>query len=122
MNAPPPLSPAPAFTRPVPNAANAFGGIWRAATAGFLAPSRLILIAAIIGVAGAITYATFVSSGRVTPVWRGLSMLYTTLIIPVITFVSGASSVRQEMKSTTVDYIFTRPIARFMFIAFRFLA
>lgn len=115
-----PISPAP--VRPAtPNLRYAFGGIWRLTFRRFLAPSQWTVPAILLAVLTLIAFAT-VRDGNEQLFFRWTSGFYLTFLVPILAFLSGAGAIRDEMKSATVDYVFTRPVRRAAFVVFKFLS
>jgi ABC-type transport system involved in multi-copper enzyme maturation permease subunit len=119
MNAPPPL-----FTLPTPVAPNwrhAFGGVWRLTLRRYLLPGRWLTL--LIGLAVLALLAAGSShrgDGQQFLYWA--ARFYTTFLVPALAFVTAAGVMRDEMKSSSVDYIFTRPIGRPAFVLAKFVA
>lgn len=47
---------------------------------------------------------------------------YLTALVPIVAFVSAGGAMRDELKGSTIDYVFTRPIPRWAFVLFRYFA
>jgi ABC-type transport system involved in multi-copper enzyme maturation permease subunit len=47
---------------------------------------------------------------------------YVTFLVPVVTFITAGSVMRDEMKPGTVDYVLTRPVPRAVFVTFKYVA
>ena len=119
MNAPPPL-----FTLPAPVAPNwrhAFGGVWRLTVRRYVLPGRWAMV--LVGLA-VLTLLCFAASHRSSAQhyldWAGV--FYVAFLVPALAFIGASGAMRDEMKSGTVDYVFTRPINRPAFVAGKFIA
>ncbi|MEO5960060.1 MAG: hypothetical protein ABIZ49_02490, partial [Opitutaceae bacterium] len=42
--------------------------------------------------------------------------------VPVIAFINAGGTIRDDLKPTSVDYVFTRPVGRSAFMVFRYLS
>ncbi len=125
MNAPTSSPSAPvrfAAARVTPNAAHAFGGVWRLTvrrystlspwlvTGGTLAVLVLFAIGAGQSHDGARGYASW------------MARFYTCFLVPLLAFISGGGAMRDDLKADAVDYIFTRPVRRPAYVVFRYVA
>lgn len=119
MNAPPRL-----FTLPEPVAPNwrhAFGGVWRLTFHRYLLLGRWVMVLIGLGVLALLGFAP--GRGGISRHFTEWTiMFYVTFLVPALAFISAAGAMRDEMKSSTVDYLFTRPIRRPAFVVFRYLA
>lgn len=104
---------------PVPNLRTAFGGVWRLTAPRFLTPRSLLstlgAIAALGAACGASTY-----HGDQFLEWVMNS--YVSFLLPLLVFVSAAGTLRDEMRSSTIDYVLIRAIPRPAFVGFKFIA
>ena len=119
MNAPPPLEPPPA---PVaPHWRHAFGGVWRLTLHRYLLPGRWMLV---LGGLAVLSVLCLAASHHSDPheylEWAGV--FHVTFLVPALAFVGAAGAMREELKATAVDYVFTRPIRRPAFVAGKFVA
>jgi ABC-type transport system involved in multi-copper enzyme maturation permease subunit len=109
--------------RVTPNALRAFGGIWRLTFRRFLQPSHGLALAGMIAALMVIAVPTLAmrtdSEGRYL---RWVIDFYLLFLVPVLSFISAAGAMRDELKATTVDYVFTRPVRRPHFVAFKYLS
>jgi ABC-type transport system involved in multi-copper enzyme maturation permease subunit len=104
-----------------PHPLQAFGGIWRLTWGRFLTGGQLMLLL------GTIALLSLLSLVRIRHAHLGEYIPWTVefylgFILPVMAFLSGAAAMRDEMKSTTTDYILTRPIRRTHLVAFKYLS
>ena len=120
LPAPPPLTRAP---RPVPNAAHAFGGIWRLTSRRFFTPGYWAMLVAML--AGLVVFSIPAADNRVeaaTGLLPWAAGFYVCFLLPILSFIGGAGAMRDDLGAGTVDYVFTRPVTRRAYIAFRYLA
>ncbi|MBL9201060.1 MAG: ABC transporter permease [Opitutaceae bacterium] len=119
MNAPPRL-----FTLPEPVAPHwrhAWGGVWRLTLHRHFLPGRWLMV--LIGLAVLALLGFAPGRGGLSRHFTEWTVaFYATFLVPALAFISAAGAMRDEMKSSTVDYVFTRPVRRPAFVAFRFLA
>lgn len=119
MNAPPPLPPPPAGTRP--NLRHAFGGIWRLTWHRMTAPGRWVVAVVLLAALGLLS-SVAVPEGDAPRFFEWASGFYLTALVPVAAFLAGAGAIRDDMKPGTVDYILTRPVPRPAFVVFRYVS
>jgi ABC-2 type transport system permease protein len=105
--------------RVMPNALHAFGGIFRLTARRFFTPGHWLTLGGMLAVLALFAYAGRHSDQRYL-VWCGL--FYVCFLVPILAFISSAGLMRDDLKAGTVDYIFTRPVRRSAFIAFRYLS
>ena len=116
-------SAAPSFPAPrvAPNLPNAFGGVLRLALYRFSSPSQwlwtagLILLTALLSVTSTHPHDKSDFLGWITE-------FYIAFLLPALAFLSGGGAMRDEMKGNAVDYILTRPIPRWAYLSFRYVA
>jgi len=123
MNPPSPGLPPP---RVAPNARHAFGGIWRLTVRPFLTPGHGLVLAGTLSLFALVSVSS-VHDGRADQYFQdsngnGLLGIYLKLLVPIVAFVFGAGAIRDDLKPGSVDYVFTRPVRRPVFIVFRYLA
>lgn len=109
------------LARVTPNLRHAFGGIWRLTFRRFIGPGQCLAFAAMLLLLGLMEFA-IVSDGGARAFSDGSVRLYMSFLLPVVSFLSGAGAMRDEMKSGSVDYIHTRPVQRPAFVLFKFLS
>lgn len=118
MNATVPVFPAPRVT---PHLSHAFGGVWRLTFRRFLLPGHWLTL----GIGLAVLMLLFSGGPRNDKPEQFLGWaigFYLTFLVPVLAFMAAGGAMRDEMKSGTVDYVLTRPVARPAFVAFKYLA
>lgn len=114
---------ASAFPAPrvLPQLKNAFGGIMRLSWYRFSSPSQWWTTGCVL-VVMVLLMAASVKTGQ-REAFLGLTTeFYLTFLLPIMAFLSGAGAIRDEMKGNAVDYILTRPVPRWAFLVFRYLA
>lgn len=126
MNAPTPMPPPPAAFPPprvAPHAGHAFAGVWRLTTRRFFTPGYWLMLAGMLALL--VLFSIPSSEDRADAArdyleWSG--GIYACFLVPVIAFLAGAGAMRDDLGAGTVDYVFTRPVARPAYVAFRYLA
>lgn len=118
ISPPPPL---PAPPRAVPGAARAFGGIWRLTCRRFFTPNQMLVLGVLLAVLALLTMAAN-RRGNPREFFDWVIFFHLTFLVPVLSFVSGGGSIRDDMQASTVDYVFTRPVSRRAFVPFRYLS
>lgn len=108
-------------TPPTPNLRHAFGGVWRLTFPSFCSFGALLRLAALLAGLALITLAATRHPGTHT-FFDWTVKFYLTFLLPVLAFLSGAGAVRNDLQSATVDYVFTRPLPRPAYLAFKYLA
>jgi ABC-type transport system involved in multi-copper enzyme maturation permease subunit len=115
-------SSAPAIAPVPPNLWHAFGGVWR------LTARRSLTLGHWLALGGALAVLALICVGALAPQngpkhyidW--VIAFYVTFLVPVVTFITAGSVMRDEMKPGTVDYVLTRPVPRVVFVAFKYSA
>ncbi|MBK8476028.1 MAG: hypothetical protein IPL39_06850 [Opitutaceae bacterium] len=113
---PPAIRTAP-FTRSL---RHGFGGVWRLTLPGFARPGQLLKLAALLAGFALLTL-TSVRTAEAS-VFFEWTIRYLTLLLPVMAFISGGGTIRDDLKPETVDYVFTRPLPRPAFLVFKYTA
>jgi ABC-type transport system involved in multi-copper enzyme maturation permease subunit len=109
--------------RVMPNAAHAFGGIWRLAARRFFTPGYwltlfgMLLALVVLSIPALPNRASALNA--FLP-WAGL--FYVAFIVPLLAYIFGAGAIRDDLSPGTTDYVLTRPISRAAFATFRFIA
>lgn len=130
----PPSSPAPATSdlgsvapnlrmpnRVAPNQWHALHGVWRLTARRWLAPRRLLAAGGLLAALGGIAYATNpAGDGRAFFEWWG--EVFIGAALPILAFLSGAGAIRDDLKTGSADYLFTRPVRRSVFVVARYAA
>jgi ABC-type transport system involved in multi-copper enzyme maturation permease subunit len=111
-------------SRVTPNALHAFGGIWRLTVSRFLAPMHWAVLAGLIAVLLVFSIPFFPAGLPRGPYAfvRWVGDFYLMFLVPIMAFISAAGAMRDEMKPGTVDFVFTRPVRRPVFVLGRYLS
>ena len=125
MNAP--LSPSP--TRPIfpaprvmPNAAHAFGGVWRLTVGRFFTTGHGLALLGMLVLLAMFALGASSSKPRIAGYLTWAALFYVCFLVPILAFISAAGAIREDLKAGSVDYIFTRPVRRPAFTLFRFFS
>jgi ABC-type transport system involved in multi-copper enzyme maturation permease subunit len=107
--------------RVAPNQWRAFGGIWRLTAWQFLSRNHLLTVA------GMTTLLAFICSRYSAPrspvaYFEWVMEFFLTVVVPVLGFLSGAGAMHDQTKSSATDYVFTRPVRRWAFVGFKYVA
>ena len=109
------MIPSPAATSPArsptPSLRHAFVGVWRLTLPGFLGAGRLLRLVGLLAGLALLTLATTRQSNP-GQFFDWTIKFYLTFLVPVLAFITGGGAIRDDLKSETVDYVFTRPIPR----------
>ncbi len=104
-----------------PNQWNALGGVWRLTYRRWLSPARLLVgaggLAALAGIAMQMN-----EEGKAEWYFGWCADIYLGAALPILAFLSGAGAMRDDLKPGAVDYLFTRPVRRPVFLAARYLS
>jgi ABC-2 type transport system permease protein len=106
--------------RVTPNLAHAWGGIWRLTFRRLLLPSHWLMVGVGLAVLALILFGGVRGEGHHFVEWIG--DFYVAFLVPVVAFMAAGGTMRDEMRSGTVDYVLTRPVPRPAFIVFKYLA
>jgi ABC-2 type transport system permease protein len=109
--------------RVVPNARHAFGGIWRLTVRRFFSLTHWLVVAGMLVLL--VLFSIPAASSRAEAAHEFLawaSRFYVCFLVPILAFISAGGVMRDDLRADTVDYIFTRPVARPAFILFRYLS
>jgi ABC-2 type transport system permease protein len=104
-----------------PNLANAIGGIWRISYHRVFAGKQLLSLFWTTLVLAGITFAS-TRTGNETQFYEWTMRVYFMMVIPILSFMSGAGAIRDDMKPGAVDYLLTRPVRRTAFVGARFVS
>jgi len=107
--------------RPVPSLGRTFGGVWwltfnscftiKAWLTIVLGTSVLVLIGL-----------TSTAAGDGPQFYGWVRDFYFLFVAPLLIFATAGRAMRDQMKSPSVDYIFTRPVHRSMYVVFKYVA
>ena len=109
--------------RVAPNARHAFGGIWRLTSRRFFTLGHWLMMAVLLTLL--VLFSLPVTPTRASAIdgllpWA--SRFYVCFLVPLLSFISAAGVMRDDLRADAVDYIFTRPLSRTLFILFRFVS
>lgn len=104
-----------------PSPWRALGGVWRLTYPGFFSARRLLVLAGLSTLLFLLT-AQNVRHGQTDYFYRWTTEFYLTFLLPAISLLSAAGSVRDDMQSVSVDYVLTRPLRRAWFVVLRYLS
>jgi ABC-2 type transport system permease protein len=116
-----------------PNAAHAFGGIWRLTIRRFYSLSYWLTMAGMLALlvvfsfpavsnrsgSGSGTSLVGMDSNGFLP-WAGA--FYLCFLVPIMVFLSAGGVMRDDLSPSSIDYILNRPVRRPAFIVFRFIS
>lgn len=109
--------------RVTPNNRHAFGGIWRLSIRRFFSPSRWLMLA---GMLVLLVLFSIPAAGNRNEAARDFlpwaARFYICFLVPVMAFLSAAGTVRDDLQAGSVDYLFTRPVRRPVFLCLRYVA
>lgn len=108
--------------RVTPNAAHAFGGVWRLTVRRYSTLTHWLFM----GGALAVLVLLAIGAGQLGDGARGyarwMAHFYICFLVPLLAFISGGGAMRDDLKADAVDYIFTRPVRRPAYVIFRYVA
>ncbi len=107
--------------RVTPNQWHALRGVWRLTARRWLAPRRLLAAAGLLAALGGIAYATN-PAGDARAFFEWWGEFFIGAALPILAFLSGAGAIRDDLKTGSADYLFTRPIRRPVFVVARYAA
>ena len=98
----------------------AWGGVWRLTLARFLTAGHWLAVAGALTALGLVAFG-FLTAGNGPPLYLGWAVgFYFTFLVPVMSFLTAAGAMRDEMRPATVDYVLTRPVPRPAFVIFKY--
>ncbi|ATC64156.1 hypothetical protein CMV30_09420 [Nibricoccus aquaticus] len=107
--------------RTAPNQWNALGGVWRLTAWRLLSRNQLLVTAGLLAVLA--FFCSKLTAPRAPDDYlEWVAGFLLSVVVPVLAFLSGAGAMRDEMKPGAVDYVFTRPVKRWAFVGFKYLA
>ncbi|MEO7414300.1 MAG: hypothetical protein ABIZ81_13185 [Opitutaceae bacterium] len=113
----------PFAPRVMPNNLHAFGGIWRLSIRRFFNLNRWLMLA---GMLVLLVLFSIPAAGNRDEAARGFlpwaARFYVCFLVPVMAFLSAAGTVRDDLQAGAVDYLFTRPVRRPVFVCLRYVA
>jgi hypothetical protein len=105
---------------PQPNLRRAFGGVWRLTWPRYAAPPHALTALGVIAALGLLTWVQARHAQADIVTW--LSQSYLSFFVPLFAFVSAGGTLRDELKSSSTDYVLTRAIPRPAFVVFKFIS
>ncbi len=123
MNAP--TSSVSAFPAPrvMPNAVNAFGGVLRLTVRRHFTVGHMLVLAGMLVLLVLFSFPAAPSREAATHgliPWAG--RFYVCFLAPILAFIAAAGVMRDDLQADAVDYIFTRPVRRSVYVLFRYVA
>ncbi len=115
------FSPVSGGPRVRPDQWRVFGGVWRLTAWQFLSRNHLLTVAGMT-VVWALVCSRFVAPERAGQYLDWLMEFFLSVVVPVMAFLSGGGVMRDQLKSSVTDYVFTRPARRWAFVPFKYLA
>lgn len=115
------VSPQGGGPRVAPNQWRAFGGVWRLTAWQFLSRNHLLTVAGMLVALGFLA-SRFSLSHRPGGYIEWVENFFLAVVVPVLGFLSGAGAMRDQLKSSATDYVFTRPVRRWAFVIFKYVA
>jgi ABC-type transport system involved in multi-copper enzyme maturation permease subunit len=104
-----------------PNLGRAFGGIWRLTWGRFRTTGQLMLLLGM-GTLLILLSLVRIRNGQEEDFIPWTADFYLGFIVPVMAFLAGAAAISDEMKSSTTDYVLTRPVGRLNLVIFKFFS
>jgi ABC-type transport system involved in multi-copper enzyme maturation permease subunit len=105
----------------MPNQWRAFGGVWRLTAWRCLSRNHLLVIAGML-VGLALFCSRLMAPSSAGDYLDWVAEFFLSVVVPVLAFLSGAGALRDEAKPGSADYVFTRPVRRWAFVGFKYLA
>ena len=107
--------------RVAPNAAHAFGGIWRLTAQRYFTLNHWLVVLGMLALL--VLFSIPVTPTRASAAdgllpWA--SRFYVCFLVSLLSFISSASLMRDDLRADAVDYIFTRPVRRPWFLLCRY--
>ncbi len=115
------FSPTAGGPRVQPDQWRVFGGVWRLTVWQFLSRNHLLTVAGMT-VLWALVCLPEVAPQRPGEYLDWLMDFFLAVVVPVMAFLSGGGAMRDQLKSSVTDYVFTRPARRWAFVPFKYLA
>lgn len=110
------------FSPVAPNAWHAFGGVWRLTVRRFFAPSQWVGLLGFMAIIALPAFAITRAGNQKFFAPQLAVGFYLMFLVPIFSFLAGASAIRDELKPESVDYILTRPVRRPALLVFKFLS
>lgn len=107
--------------RVTPNVAHAFGGIWRLTIRRYFTPGHWLAVGGMLAVLALFAFGASTSMNRLNHYVSWIALFYVCFLVPVLSFISAAGLLRDDLNPGSVDYVFTRPVSRPLFVLFRYV-
>lgn len=104
-----------------PNLSHAFGGVIRLALCRFASPGTWLWPLGLSVLVGLFAAANTHLNQQET-FFRWAFEFYIAIVLPALAFLSGGGAIRDDMRGQAVDYILTRPVPRWAYLFFRYVA
>ncbi len=108
--------------RVAPQPRHALGGLWRLHTRRYFTVRHWLTVA---GALAVLVVLSIPAAENKTAAASGLlpwaAGFYVSFLVPLLAFVSAAGAMRDDLRPAVVDYLFTRPLPRPLFVGFRYL-
>lgn len=105
-----------------PHAGRALAGLWRLTVRRFFTPGYWLtaggMLVVLIVLSLPVTQARSAAQTGLIPWAAGF---YVCFVVPLLSFISAAGTLRDDLSGATVDYLLTRPVRRPLFVVFRYL-
>lgn len=125
MNAPTSSPAAPvrfAAARVTPNAAHAFGGVWRLTSRRYFTLTHWLFVGGALAVLALLAIGAGQGQDDRNGYTDWMARFYCCFIVPLLAFISGGGAMRDDLKADAVDYVFTRPVSRPAYVFFHYVA
>lgn len=106
-----------------PHAGHALGGIWRLTARRFSTLNYWLVLAGML--AALVVLSLPAASNRPAAARDFLSWaggFYVCFVVPVLSFILGGGAMRDDLGAAAVDYVFTRPVRRPLYVLFKYIA
>lgn len=107
--------------RVAPHAFHALGGIWRLASHRFRTVSYWLVLLGMLAVLVVLSIpaapSEVVAQKRFLPWAAGF---YGCFLVPILSFITAAGALRDDLGAASVDYVLTRPVRRPLYVIFRY--
>ncbi len=118
----PPAAISRSAPRPAPAAGAVFGGIWRLTARRLISPRHLLTVAGLLALLAVLAVAATARTSDADRLAAWAAGFHACFLVPVLAFVSAAGAMRDDLRADAVDYVFTRPVRRPVYLFFRYLA
>jgi len=105
----------------VPNLWNAFWGLWYLTSRRFFTIRYWIVLLGFSGLLFFIGTRVVAHNAPASEFVSWATGLYLNCLVPILSFISCAGALRDDLKGGVGDYLFTRPVRRDVFLCFRYV-